>query len=111
VTPEEFLEENEIYDYDLIGDYFIGRWKVIFGCRIRSGRVFDMSVPIDVCCGTSEHLLCLVKEVYHKKMKLNLAEGNHIFDGLRPGSEIKPIYNDVEYMEWLAELKEELNDD
>jgi hypothetical protein len=110
MTPEEFLEENDIYDYDLIGDYFIGRWDVIFGCRIRAGRVFDLSVPIDVCCGTSEHLLCLVKELYQKKMKLNVSEGKYILEGLRPSSEIKPIHNDIEYMEWLSELKEELDE-
>lgn len=102
-------EDCEIFDYELIGDnYFIGRYRVIFGYRIRGGVIGDGGCAFDVCCGTSEEMLTLVQTLYKAKIEKNFSEGLPPHTGLRVYSEIKPIFNDLDYMKWLAELKEEV---
>lgn len=113
MTEEEiskWLSECDIYDYELIHDnkYFVGRYDVMFGTRIRGGFVGGLCCDFDVCCGKSEELLKLVHAVYAKKIKNNFAENSVPATGLKSISEYKPINMDKEYMKWLLKLKEEL---
>jgi hypothetical protein len=108
-TPEQFLDENDVYDYEIIGDYFIGRFNVIYGKRIRAGRLFDMWVDVDLCCGTSEELLTTVKRLYSAEMRQNIEKGENPLEGLITWTERKPAHNDLDYMKWLAELKESID--
>lgn len=107
---EKFMkDEAQVYDYEIIQDkYFIGIYDVLFGKRIRGGLLFSWYCDFDVCCGDSSALLELVKELYVKKINKNLESGLKFFEGLKGHSEIKPIYRDVEYMDFLAKLRSEL---
>ena len=109
---ENWLKENLVYDYEIIDEkYFIGRFDMIFGTRIRGGYLFDSLCQFDVCCGKIEPMLIKVKEIYTAKIKKNLSEGKQPNDGLRVMSEVKPIHNDPEFLEWLISLQEELKNE
>jgi len=98
-----------ITNYKLIGnDHFIGTYRVMFGMRVRGGRLFNGGCDLDVCCGDSQTVLKLVMDIYEVKALKNIKENKRPFDGLKTMSEIKPVFNDIDYMCWLAELVEEL---
>jgi len=108
----EFIDQCEIYDYEVIDNkYFVGKYKVLFGFRIRGGRLFSGWCDFDVCCGRSETLLHLVKDLYIKKVKKNIKENKKFGSELLGSSEIKPIHNDIVYMKFLTELKAEIEGD
>jgi hypothetical protein len=118
----EWIESSELTHTEIIEDkYIIGRYRVMFGYRIRGGKIGDMVFGFDICCGRSEELLnCVhekysklmrseellncVHEKYSKLMRKNLKSGKSYYEGLRSYSEVKPIHNDLEYMKWLSEL-------
>jgi hypothetical protein len=103
----EWIADCQLYDYTIINDfYIIGRYDVIFGSRIRGGYIHDGSCDFDICCGTSEEMLTLVKDVYEKQIRKNILEQRHPANELRGMSKIKPIHKDLEWMQWLAKFKE-----
>ena len=106
----KFLEENEVYDYHIFGDkYFIGKYNVMYGTRVRGGYLNWGCCDFDVCCGTNTVLMDKVIEIYKAKIEKNISENKEPRTDLRVLSEIKPIFNDIEYMQWLVKLKEELD--
>jgi hypothetical protein len=101
----EWIESSDLTHTEIIEDkYIIGRYRVMFGYRIRGGKIGDMVFGFDICCGRSEELLNCVHEKYSKLMRKNLKSGKSYYEGLRSYSEVKPIHNDLEYMKWLSEL-------
>jgi len=111
-TDEEWISETALVQPKvLLGKYIIGRYKVIFGWRIRGGYLHDDGCAFDVCCGTSETLLQLVETLYTAKILKNEELKISPFINLKAYSEIKPIHNDVKYISWLSELSEELHQD
>lgn len=106
----KFLEENEVYDYQIIdGKYFIGKYNVMFGSRVRGGYLGDGCCDFDVCCGTNTVLMDKVIEIYKAKIEKNISENKAPRTDLLTMSQIKPIFNDLEYMQWLVKLKVELD--
>jgi hypothetical protein len=109
---KDFMKLCEVYDYEVIDNkYFVGKYKVLFGYRIRGGRLFSGMCDFDVCCGRSGELLELVKELYIKKVKKNISENKKFQKDLLGHSEIKPIFNDPKFMDWLTDLKTELDNE
>ena len=106
----KFLEDNEVYDYQIIdGKYFIGKYNVMFGSRVRGGYLDVDWCDFDVCCGTNTVLMDKVIEIYKAKIEKNISENKEPNTDLITMSQIKPIFNDPEYMQWLVMLKEELD--
>ena len=105
----EWIASSGLYNYEIIEDkYIIGRYRVLFGYRIRGGKIGDMCFGFDVCCGTSTELLNKVQDIYSKFMRKNLQDGNLYFAGLRGFSQIKPAHKDIDYMKWLIDKEQEL---
>ena len=104
----EYLNECQIKDYFIIGSYYIGYHEMMFGTRVRAGKLFDFSCDIDVCCGKGQYLKGIVKDLYSKKMQQNYQNRKPILAGLLVSSEIKPINKDPNFMSWMAELMDEL---
>lgn len=102
----EYLNACQILDAEIIGLYYIGFYRVLYGIRVRAGRLYEQSCDIDICCGQSQYLNQIVKDLYIKKMKFNRQKRKPIFSGLLPWSEIKPIYNDLQFMAYLSKLAE-----
>ncbi len=107
-TQIDYLKECHISDYEIIGNYYIGYHRMMFGNRVRAGRLFEPVCDIDVCCGKGQYLKGIVKDLYAKKMKQNYQNLKPIFKGLLAGSELKPINKDPDYMSWLSELMDDL---
>lgn len=103
-----YLNECHIKDYEIIGSYYIGYHEMMFGTRVRAGKLFDYSCDIDVCCGKGQYLKTIVKDLYSKKMKQNHQNHKPIFKGLLAGSELKPINTDPNFMSWMSELMDDL---
>ena len=104
-AEQEWLEQNHITEAAVVSGYFIGKYRVLFGYRLRAGELYSSSCDIDLCCGDSKELYDKARLVYGIKMVSNIEKGKPIFDGLRASSEIKPYHNDKEYMEWLSKVK------
>ena len=101
MDTEKFMEYWDIYDYEIIGDYWIGKWNVMFGKRIRAGSLDDkVGCVIDVCCGNDELMLEGVKLAYAKRMRENLENNKPVYDNLIKSCDPKAFYND-EYKEWF----------
>ena len=100
-----WLKNNGIFDAAVIGDkYFIGRYRVMYGYRVRGGYIGDCACEFDVCCGTSEALMQVVQTKYEKKVRENLEAKRPTADGLMSCSLIKPIHNDPDFMKFLGDL-------
>lgn len=100
----KFLKESYIYDYEIVGDYYIGYCNMIFGVRVRAGELFKGWCDVDICCGSAEHLRTVIKQLYIHKMRINYSNNSPVFDGLLYGSQNKPVFNDKNYMFWMAKL-------
>ena len=92
----------KIYDYKVIGDYFIGSYDVIFGCRIRAGECHVDVCVIDLCMGDSATFLEQTKRLYANRMRFNKANKLPIFDGLPTSSDIKPCWKDEFWLSWFV---------
>lgn len=100
----KFLDDATIYNYEIIGDYYIGYCDMMFGVRVRAGRLFSGWCDIDVCCGEAQHLRATIKLLYANKMRINYNNKLPITEGLLTGSQNKPVFNDRAYMYWIGTL-------
>lgn len=103
-AQREWLYKNMIKDAAIVDGYFIGRYPVMFGERLRAGKMFSGACDIDVCCGDSKEAYDKLRLIYGAKIERNRKEGKPIFSGLREKSDIKPYFNDPEFVEWLTNL-------
>lgn len=104
----EWFSECGIINPKILGDYFIGKHRVLFGYRLRAGKLYAGVVDIDLCCGDSEPAYQGAFRLYKGVMERNLEQKRPIFEGLPPMTEIKPYFKDPKFMKWYAELAEEL---
>ena len=74
------------------GKYEIGIHPVLFGFRIRAGRVGDMGCRIDYCCQTDKALIKLVYNCVQSVIQTRVARNEPVFDNF-PVPENK-LYND-----------------
>ena len=109
---DHWLEEDwQITEYEIVGDYFLGKFRVMYGWRLRAGKLFSGFCDIDLCCGDSAEAYKGAYRLYKKVMERNLEQSRPIFDGLPTITEIKPYYNDPSFMRWYNNLAEEQADD
>ena len=104
----EYMRGCMVTDYEIIGDYYIGFSRVIFGYRVQAGQLFKHSHTVSICCGVSTTFRCIVKRIYALKMTCNLNRGLNVYEGLKTYNELKPVFNDIDYMYWLAQLNEDM---
>ena len=102
MSKEGFLKDNNIYDYNFVGDFFIGFYDVMYGTRVRAGVVGSFCCDIDLCCGAGSVFNKKIKDLYLSVMKENHKEGRNIMNGLPTYTDIKPCHNDVGFMKWLG---------
>lgn len=94
-TPDLFLrvvdETNTIQ---------IGIYRVMFGYRVRAGRVDDkFGVNLDWCGGDQiDNIVWLYNTCI---TILSQREPDNCFEGLPPVSQIKPAFNDKEFIKTL----------
>lgn len=101
---KQFLDDATVYDYEIIGDYYIGYCDMMFGVRVRAGMLFAGWCDIDICCGDAESLRGAIKQLYAYKMRQNHSKDLHILEGLLSGSQNKPIFNDRAFMYWMGQI-------
>ena len=112
ITKElDYLNRCMIFDYDIIGNYYIGSHRMLFGTRVRAGKLFEPVCDIDICCGEQTIWLQVIKRLYMLKMRSNLKKNVPIFEELCYCTEHKPVYNDVDFIHWLGNLSQEMGEE
>lgn len=78
----------------------VGIYPVMFGFRVRCGFVGSKSYFIDYCGGADQ---LQVETLYSMTIAIlsQRDENREVFKGLPPCSNIKPYFNDVEFLEWI----------
>ena len=86
----------------------VGIYPVLFGYRVRAGRVDDKwGVNLDWCCGADfEFILWLYRACI---TLLSSREPDTCFDGLPPISQIKPAFNDKDFMVQIITLLKDMH--
>jgi len=82
----------------------IGIYKVIFGRRIRCGFMNDKwGVSLDWCAGPDEEK---ANQLYQMALAIlgKRPEDGRCFDGIPTMSQIKPVFNDSDFMARLISL-------
>lgn len=100
IDLDKWFNDSHIYDYHIINNkYFIGKYDMLYGVRIRAGVVykFSFNVHYTIYKNLNYTIECL-KEI----IEFNLIESLKPFEGLT-FSHIKPIQESD-----LIELKKEL---
>ena len=104
---EQFVKGTD--DQDLAERYLfngaeIGKYRVMFGYRLRAGWVGNEWYELDICCGavkkTYDDLFTKVKAI----MEWNHAKGRNVFASIPPMSQIKPYDKDDEFLDTLEAL-------
>ena len=87
-------EMQNVYRGDGI---LVGKYRVLFGYRIRGGYEDSPCYEFDICCGSKE-------EDYNKvfeKIKFIIENFEDPFDYIPTFTKVKPYYNDTEFIKWL----------
>jgi len=104
----EYMRGAMITDYEIISDYYVGFAKMMFGVRVQAGQLFNHGHRVSICCGVSDTLRHTIKRIYALKMTCNLKQGFDVYEGLKTYNELKPVFNDIDYMFWLSQLNEDM---
>ena len=108
----QFLHDNAVLDYEIIGAYYIGFYEQAPGnIQFIAGELFDIAPSITLDCG---HAICLrhvIKCIYSLQMKLNRQHAINIFTSLEIRSKTSPIYADYDFMAWFLDLYIKLKSD
>jgi len=103
VQRAAYYDEVGIQNVFEIGDYYLGTYRVIFGFRVRGGRIGDLvSCDIDLCCGDNFAFLMATRALYINIALNNVNNGRKPLDGLPTWTETKPCYLDAKYTAWLS---------
>jgi len=81
------------------GKIEMGIYPVIFGYRVRAGYVGSMICQLDWCGGDDQGQLELLYSIAK-----NILESKGSFIGVPDRSNIKPFYNDPEFVEFINSL-------
>lgn len=81
----------------------IGKYRVMFGYRLRAGDVDSDCCDLDICCGAEEHHY---KEMEHKIMTIMASQPEDPFKGIPSFSKVKPYFNDEEFCNIINKLYE-----
>ena len=106
-TDEDWLADCKITKATIIGDHFIGLYEVMYGIRVRAGKLHDGGCRIDLCCGDDYTDVFMAHGIYKRFMEKNHAEGKPILEGLKTGSDPKPYKNDPDFMKWIKSKLDE----
>jgi len=86
--------ENEMTNIYQMGDIEIGKFRVMFGWRLRAGFIGNDAVELDICCGDkSEAYDDMLKKVC-AIIQYNVGKSKDPFYGIPSYSKIKPYFND-----------------
>jgi len=108
---QAYYESGGLYDVVEHGNYFIAKYKVIFGVRIRGGLIGDIWHDIDLCCGSEPYFIIAMHSLYSAILEKNIAEGLPPMTNLPPRTNIKPAFKDQFFLDWLTGLNKQLGED
>ncbi len=80
-----------------------GLHQVMFGLRFRAGRVGEMWVHCDWCCGTDPGNIALAFVAFEKALEMH-DDPAELFMSLPSHSQVKPFHKDPEFMDLLHRL-------
>ena len=87
----------------------VGVYPVLFGYRVRGWYTGDMDCKIDWCCGDNHHFVCAFLQIIIEILEYRI--GDHkgyvargIFNGIPTFSEVKPLWNDKNFLERVSLL-------
>jgi hypothetical protein len=82
----------------------VGIYPVLFGFRVRAGYRGSATYYIDWCCGDNQHTVRTYFQLLLEILEYRIEKGwkiNEIFSELPPCSEIKPVFNDLKFLEYV----------
>jgi len=105
-SENDFTKENNILtpliDEDL--EIFLGKFRVMFGYRLRGGYLGECYCELDICCGSEseiyDSMLNKVKEI----IKYNVSQNKEPFKNIPTYSKIKPYFKDEEFLSKINDL-------
>lgn len=97
---DEFLYRET----DDTGTYEIGICPVLYGFRVKGGKVNSVCYEINWCAGNEQEVIVGLFVCLKNIMKCRSVEQG--FKGLLTHSDIKPFFKDAAFVEWLAHTVE-----
>lgn len=95
----EYLTERYLFQGNEIGKY-----RVMFGYRLRAGKVGNDWYELDICCGASKKLYDDLFNKIKAIMEWNYSKGFNIFLNIPTMSYIKPYDKDDDFLDKIEKL-------
>lgn len=99
MIPEGFVSapdnmENEMTNIYQMGEIEVGKFRVMFGWRLRAGFIGNDTVELDICCGDKAEAYDDMLKKVCAIIKYNVDKSKDPFYGIPSNSKIKPYFND-----------------
>lgn len=80
----------------------IGKYRVMYGYRLRSGYIDEDFVELDICCGRDRNAYNEMQNIVLTIMNYNGPENP--YKDMPPYSRVKPYWNDAEFVHEMKRL-------
>ncbi len=101
---EKAPDQEHLTERHTLGNIELGKYKVMFGYRLRAGFIGNQWYELDICCGAQTKLY---DDLFHKVCTIiqwNIEEAHGPFRGIPSMSRIKPYDKDDEFLDVIDEL-------
>ena len=107
------LEKDMEYEpyYSFKEHWYVAKWRVLFGYRLRAGIVGSATTTLDICCGPLDKYYDKLLKQVTAIMIHNYNNHENPFKGIPPHSEIKPYYNDDDFLNHISSLYNSIKHD
>ena len=85
-------------------EILVGRYRVIYGYRLRAGYEGEPTFDLDICCGASLSNFLEMLEKVTAIIDYNISKKLSPFNGIPKFSKVKPYPNDMEFCNRIGSL-------
>lgn len=109
MIPEGFVSapdnmENQMTNIYQMGEIEIGKFRVMFGWRLRAGFIGNDAVELDICCGDKAEAYDDMLKKVCAIIQYNVGKSKDPFYGIPSYSKIKPYFNDIVFCQKINDI-------